>query len=274
MSEARPRIRVVNPNSNEAVTRGLDEALQPMRFQDGPEIVCSTLAEGPFGIENQADVESVVLPLRRLVETDNASDAFVIACFSDPGLHVCREGTARPVFGIAECGVLAALACADRFGVIAISARSIARHQRYLRQMGLTDRFAGERPLEMTVAETTGAKTLDRMIEIGRDAARPGRRRGGDHGLRRHGAPPPPAGSCPRRAGDRSDPGRGHAGVRRRAIRPQLNIRHHGFAVIRGAQATRLSRVPHSRSGLLRLRPAMTGKSHVRPISSRYSAAR
>jgi Asp/Glu/hydantoin racemase len=168
MSEGRPRIRVVNPNSNEAVTRGLDEALRPMRFQDGPEIVCSTLAEGPFGIENQADVESVVLPLRRLVETDNASDAFIIACFSDPGLHVCREGTARPVFGIAECGVLAALACADRFGVIAISARSIARHQRYLRQMGLTDRFAGERPLEMTVAETTGAKTLDRMIEIGR----------------------------------------------------------------------------------------------------------
>ena len=143
MSEARPRIRVVNPNSNEAVTRGLDEALRPMRFDNGPEIVCSTLAEGPFGIENQADVESVVLPLRRLVEADNASDAFVIACFSDPGLHVCREGTARPV-------------------------RSIARHLRYLRQMGLTDRFAGERPLEMTVAETTGANTLDRMIEIGR----------------------------------------------------------------------------------------------------------
>jgi Asp/Glu/hydantoin racemase len=48
-------------------------------------------------------VESVTLPLRRLVESDNASDAFIIACYSDPGLHVCREGTARPVFGIGRC---------------------------------------------------------------------------------------------------------------------------------------------------------------------------
>ena len=163
------RIRVVNPNSNETVTRNLDAALDALRFEDGPEIVCSTLAEGPFGIETQADVESVVLPLRHLVEADNASDAFVIACYSDPGLHVCREGTTRPVFGIAECGVLTALARAGRFGVIAIGQRSIPRHMRYLRQMALVERLAGERPLGMTVAETaSGEKTLERMIEVGR----------------------------------------------------------------------------------------------------------
>jgi allantoin racemase len=82
---------------------------------------------------------------------------------------VCREGTARPVFGINECGVLAALARGDRFGVIAIKQRSIRRHIRYLRQMGLLDRLAGERPLDMSVAETaSGPKTLDKMIEIGR----------------------------------------------------------------------------------------------------------
>ena len=162
------RIRVVNPNSNEAVTRGLDVGLEPLRFANGPEIVCSTLADGPFGIETQADVESVVMPLRRMVEADNSSDAFVIACYSDPGLHVCREATTRPVFGIAECGVLTALARAGRFGVIAISQRSIARHMRYLLQMGLTDRLAGERPLEMSVAETaSGEKTLERMINVG-----------------------------------------------------------------------------------------------------------
>ena len=162
------RIVVINPNSNETVTRGLDDALRPLAFEGGPEIVCRTLAEGPYGIESQADVESVVLPLRRLVESDNEADAFVIACFSDPGLHVCRDGTDRPVFGIAECGVLAALARADRFGVIAIQSRSIGRHLRYLRQMGLMERLAGERPIEMSVAESAaGEKTLDRMIEVG-----------------------------------------------------------------------------------------------------------
>ena len=163
------RIRVINPNSNENVTRGIDEAIAPLRFADGPEIVCSTLAEGPFGVETQQHVESVTLPLRRLVESDNASDAFVIACYSDPGLHVCREGTDRPVFGIAECGVLTALARAETFGVIAIAQRSIRRHMRYLRQMGLMERLSGERPLNMSVAETaSGEGTLARMIEVGR----------------------------------------------------------------------------------------------------------
>jgi allantoin racemase len=168
MSGSGKRIRVINPNSNDAVTHGLDAALEPLRFVNGPEIICSTLSDGPFAIETQADVESVVMPLRRAVEADNASDAFVIACYSDPGLYVCREGTARPVFGIAECGVLTALARGGSFGVIAISQRSLSRHARYLRQMGLNDRFAGERPLDLPVAEATTEKALEYMIEIGR----------------------------------------------------------------------------------------------------------
>jgi allantoin racemase len=166
----RPRILVINPNSNEAVTEGLRQAVQPLNYAEGPEIACTTLTEGPYGIETQEHADSVTIPLRRKVEAAGDVDAFVIACYSDPGLHVVREGTDKPVFGIAESGILTALTRADRFGVIAIKTRSIPRHIRYLRQMGLMDRFAGERPLEMSVAETaTGDKTLDRMIEIGRD---------------------------------------------------------------------------------------------------------
>ena len=60
-------ILVINPNSNQAVTDGLDTALDPFRSQGAPEIECVTLAEGPFGIESQADMEAVVLPLRDLV---------------------------------------------------------------------------------------------------------------------------------------------------------------------------------------------------------------
>lgn len=164
----RPRILVINPNSNEMVTEGLRQALVPLAFAEGPEILCESLPEGPAGIETQEHVESVTLPLRRRVEAANDVDAFVIACYSDPGLHVAREGTASPVFGIAECGVLTALTRADRFGVIAIKSRSIPRHIRYLRQMGLMDRLAGERPLEMSVAESaSGEGTLQRMIAIG-----------------------------------------------------------------------------------------------------------
>src|SRR3984893_8949612 len=135
-------------------------------FENSREIECVTLAEGPFGVESQADVESVTMPLRRLVAADNSADAFVIACYSDPGVHVCREATRRPVFGIAEAGILSALARGERFGFIAIAEQSIRRHKRYLHQLCLVDRLAGERPLGMSVAETaSGHGTLARMVE-------------------------------------------------------------------------------------------------------------
>jgi len=93
---SRPRILVINPNSNVTVTKGLEEALKPLDFADGPEIVCTTLAEGPYGIESQADVDSVAMPLRRLIESDNSASAFVIACYSDPAcMSAGREPTAR-----------------------------------------------------------------------------------------------------------------------------------------------------------------------------------
>lgn len=170
MTSRRRRILVINPNSNEAVTKGLAEALAPIELPGAPVIECRTLKEGPAGIETQEHVESVTLPLARMVAGEEACDAFVLACYSDPGLHVCREATRKPVFGINELGVLTALARGERFGVIAIKQRSIRRHIRYMRQMGLLERLAGERPLDMSVAETvSGEKTLARMIDVGRE---------------------------------------------------------------------------------------------------------
>ncbi|WP_366655618.1 aspartate/glutamate racemase family protein [Fodinicurvata sp. EGI_FJ10296] len=165
------RILVINPNSNDAVTAGLDQALAPLRLAGGPVIDCIGLAEGPHGIETQAHIETVALPLARLVaEEEPRTDAFVIACYGDPGIHVCREATKKPVFGIAESGVLTALSRGERFGVIAISGKSIRRHLRYLRQLALDVRLAGERPLDMSVAESaSGADTLERMIAVGTD---------------------------------------------------------------------------------------------------------
>ena len=46
MASRSSRILVVNPNSNEAVTRGLREALARLAFEGGPLIECRTLVEG------------------------------------------------------------------------------------------------------------------------------------------------------------------------------------------------------------------------------------
>src|SRR5262249_26455335 len=104
------RIIVINPNSSATVTRAIDAAVEPLRRAGGPGIECPPRAEGPPGIETQRHVDEVAAPLCRLVEQqDSRASAFVIACFSDPGLHAVRETTAKPAFGIGESGLLTAL---------------------------------------------------------------------------------------------------------------------------------------------------------------------
>lgn len=168
-------IVVINPNSNTAVTDGLDVALTPFRLGGGPEIECLTLSEGPFGIQSQIDSDSVILPLVRCVEARPDAGAFVIACYSDPGLDACRSVAPQPVFGIQESGVLTAMARADRFGVIAIADASVARHRRTLARMQVLDRLAGEIALNITVDESArGAGTFARLCEVGGALTRQG----------------------------------------------------------------------------------------------------
>ena len=162
------RIVVINPNCTQAVSAAIDAALQPWRMAGGPAIECVTLAEGPPGIETQAHVEQVVQPICRLVRARQDAGAFVIACFSDPGLHAAREVTARPVFGIAECGLLTALTLGERFGIVAILPSSLPRHLRYVRQLGLAGRFAGDLPLGLDVVELADeARACERMVAVG-----------------------------------------------------------------------------------------------------------
>jgi allantoin racemase len=163
-------IYVINPNSNEAVTAGIDAAVAPLRSSDGPTISCITLRDGPSGIQSQRDVDGIVGPLlKQAVLLEDKAAAFVVACFSDPGMYALREQSARPVLGIAECGVLTALTLGQRFGVIAILPTSIPRHLRYFGAMGVLDRFAADLSIGLSVAELSdGACTLERMIAAGR----------------------------------------------------------------------------------------------------------
>ncbi len=162
------RILVINPNSTQAVTDGISQSVAPLRLAGGPGIDCATLEEGPPGIETQAHVDAVVAPLCRLIERQPAA-AYVIACYSDPGLFAAREATGMPVLGISECSMLTALTLGERFGVIAILPGSVGRQRRYARMMGLGGRYAGSRPIGLGVLELADdAQVLERMIAAGR----------------------------------------------------------------------------------------------------------
>lgn len=163
-------IVVINPNSTEAVTEAMSAALEPLRLPGGPEIECLTNADGPPGIESQADVDLAAVQTREIVaRRANSASAFVIACYSDPGIHACREATDQPVYGIAESGVLCAMSTVERFGVVAILEKSIPRHMRYIRTLGFESRLAGERPLGLGVVELSNESvTYGRLLETGK----------------------------------------------------------------------------------------------------------
>lgn len=160
-------IHVINPNSSAHVTEGIDRAIAPMRAL--AQVHCHTLSAGPPGIESQAHVDGVVLPLLDWAQSlPGDAGALVVACFSDPGVAALREATALPVLGIAESAYLLALTMGQRFGILSLGRASIQRHRRHVAAMGITDRLAGDLPLGLGVLELAEeARTLARLIEVG-----------------------------------------------------------------------------------------------------------
>lgn len=153
-------ILVINPNSSVSVTRSMEACLGLVRDATRHTIRCTELAKSPAGIETDAHVGEVI---PNIVEAVNgaSADAFVLACFSDPGIATVRTTTTRPVVGIAEAAYLAALGLGERFGIISLGQSSIDRHLRYLKHLGFDGRLAGDRSIDKTVVELMAGDVVE-----------------------------------------------------------------------------------------------------------------
>ena len=168
------RILVINPNCSTACSAGIDAAIAPFRFAGGPLMEVATLAEGPPAIYTWRDWHAAVEPMCRLIERETA-DVFVVACASDPGIEAARAATDRPVLGVFRSAVAAAVARAERFGVIAIVEASKARHMAALRSMGLEQRLAAEVALNVTMDTLLDPEAARaRLIAAGQEAVAAG----------------------------------------------------------------------------------------------------
>ncbi|MCD2173588.1 aspartate/glutamate racemase family protein [Rhizobium sp. C4] len=165
------KILVINPNSSVSVTRSMEACLAPVRAATRHEILCTELAKSPPGIETDDHVAQVIPNILEAVASSDA-DAFVLGCFSDPGIDRVRAATGKPVTGIAESAYLAALSLGKRFGIISLGPSSIARHLRYLQSLELHHRLAGDRSIDMTVVQlmaTDVVETVARTARLLRD---------------------------------------------------------------------------------------------------------
>jgi Asp/Glu/hydantoin racemase len=148
------RILVVNPNSTRSCTDGIAEALAGFAAPGLPRFEVTQLDDGPPAVITWCDWFSVAEPLCRLVERESAA-AYVIACVSDPGVDAVRTVTRAPVFGPLRSAIAAALARADRFGIIAFAEPSIQRQRRALAAMGVEGRVAGHIPMNLAMEVLT-----------------------------------------------------------------------------------------------------------------------
>jgi allantoin racemase len=165
------RILLINPNCSVACSAAIDAAVAPLRFAAGPVLDVVTVAEGPPAIYDWRDWHAVVAPVCRVIERDPA-DAYVVACASDPGIEAARAVTRRPVFGAFRSAVAAAVAQAERFGVIAIVEASKARHLAALRAMGLAARLTAEVALNVTLESLLEPDTArSALVAAGRELA-------------------------------------------------------------------------------------------------------
>lgn len=148
------RILVINPNASVSCTQGIDAALAGFAAPGLPRFEVTRLEDGPPAIVTWRDWYGVAEKLCRRIEAEPAL-AYVIGCVSDPGVEAARMATDRPVFGMLRCAIAAALARAERFGIIGFMETSRPRQRRVLQAMGVEDRMTGFEPLNIPMEQLT-----------------------------------------------------------------------------------------------------------------------
>lgn len=168
-------IYVLNASSrtDTGITEDLARSLQPLRSPQGPSVQCLTLTEGPNGISTKRDSDRAAIAVTDFIERHHEhpdAGAFVVACFTDPGVEAAREFSSKPVLGIGQAGITTALTLGDRLGLIAVSRNSEGRNRRLLRAYGHEARLAGHASLDLDYADLqVPDRVRERLAEVARE---------------------------------------------------------------------------------------------------------
>lgn len=125
------KICVINPNTTADMTERIRLAAVRAARPDTL-IVARNPEDGPVSIESHFDeAVSVIGVCEEVMEgARQGCDAYVVACFGDPGLNAARELVSAPVVGIAQAAFQMASLIATRFSVVTTLSRTcvIAEH--------------------------------------------------------------------------------------------------------------------------------------------------
>jgi len=148
------RLKAINPNTTLEMTENIGE--QARRYtSDDVEVVAVSPEKGPISIESYYD-DYLAIPglLEEIREDESEFDAFINACWGDPGIDACREVTEKPVVGIAEASMYVANMLGASFSVATILPRAKNFIAETVRTTGMESKCASIRCTDLTVVET------------------------------------------------------------------------------------------------------------------------
>jgi allantoin racemase len=148
------KIKVINPNTTESMTRKIGEAARAAAGP-GTDVVAVSPTAGPVSIEGHYDEAVSVIGLLEEIQQGEADriDGYVIACFGDPGLLAAREAARGPVLGIAEAAMHAASFVATGFSIVTTLARTRVIAQHLVKSYGMTPFCRGVRAADLAVLD-------------------------------------------------------------------------------------------------------------------------
>lgn len=151
--KAKPlRILLVNPNSSKSMTEQAGRSACHIALETTV-IEALNPTDTPRSIEGHADEAMAVASMLNVIRDGEARgvDAYVIACFDDPGLNAAREIARGPVFGICQAAVQVAMTITTRFSIITTLPRSVPIIEDLVRDYGAGHRCRRVRSIDMPV---------------------------------------------------------------------------------------------------------------------------
>jgi len=147
------KVLLINPNTTQAMTEAIGEAGRKYARPD-TEVTALSPPVGPRSIEGHfEEYLAAAAAVEELARARDDYDAFVIACYGDPGLYACREITAKPVVGIAEASMHMASFVAHKFSVVTVISRVKPLLEDLVRQVGLQSKCASIRCSALSVLD-------------------------------------------------------------------------------------------------------------------------
>ena len=146
------KIKVINPNTTQSMTDLIATAARAVSAP-GTEIIAVTSRTGAVSIESHYDEAMSIVGLVDAVNEKPAADAYIIACFGDPGLLAAREIAAGPVIGIAEAAMHAASFVATGFSVVTTLERTRIIAEHLVRNYGMEHHCRRVRATDIPVLE-------------------------------------------------------------------------------------------------------------------------